>query len=97
MSYDIRGQPLSAAFNPYVSPWNISTLPVAKHRTNLPGGPFLNKKQFETNSIGLTIGPDRTIKKGYLKGWPASGNGNSWWINPALLNMKKRWGFYMFD
>ena len=26
MSYDIRGQPLSAAFDPYVSPWNISTL-----------------------------------------------------------------------
>ena len=99
MSYDIRGQPLSAAFNPYISPWNISTLPlsVARHPEMVTKNSYLDKDQFETNSIGLTLGPDRTIKKGYLKGWPASRNDPGWWVNPALLNTEKRWGFYRFD
>lgn len=101
MSYDIRGQPVSAAFNPYISPWNISTLPitVARHPTNLTtstSNSYLSPDQFKTNSIGLTLGPDKTIQKGYLKGWPASGNDPGWWINPALLNTSKRWSFYKF-
>ena len=95
MSYDIRGQPLSTAFNPYVSPWNISTLPVpvAQRPSTFP----MTQTQFETNSIGLTLPKDETIKRGYLKGWPAPGNVTSSWINPALLNTQKRWRFYRFE
>lgn len=98
MSYDLRGQPLSARFDPYTSPWNISTLPVgvARQPTNMQQ-PYLTQKQFQENSIGLTLEPEKTIQKGYLKGWPeAEINPVSSWINPALLNMHKRWGFYKF-
>ena len=95
MSYDIRGQPLSAPFI-NIGPWNQSTLPVSV--AQFPRNTFLTKQQFETNSIGLTENSSHTITKGYLKGWPASSPiPTSGWINPALLNNEKRWKFYQLN
>lgn len=96
MSYDIRGQPSSAPFDPYVSPWNISSIePTGMAQP--PTTPIMTKHQFETNSIGLTLPDEKIIEHGYLAGWPETGDIPTAWLNPALLNQDKRWGFYSFD
>jgi len=95
MSYDIRGQPLSAPFDAYISPWNVSTLPLGM--VTHPNTPIMTKHQFENNSIGLTLPESKTIEHGYLAGWPDVSDVPSSWINPVLLNTEKRWGFYMQD
>jgi hypothetical protein len=57
--------------------------------------PFMTQQQFETSSIGLTLPSEKTIETGYLAGWPEIEIPVTSWINPALLNQEKRWGFYM--
>jgi hypothetical protein len=99
MSYDLRGDPAPNPYNPFISPWNISTIPsidnrLVRSRSPLANTSFLTPREFMTHSRGLSIGPDKTIKKGYLKGWPAIGHEPAVWINPVLLNMNKRWGWY---
>lgn len=109
MSYDIRGQPpsplsppspssSSQPFNPHspISPWGISTLPSPASAT-FPRNTFLTETQFKNNSIGLIdVNSGELVTKGYLKGWPKIQENKGSWINPALLNTEKRWGFYAF-
>lgn len=96
MSYDIRGQPPSARFDPRItlatSPWGISSL--GSFRSSGSSNSYLNEKEFKSHSIGLTLPKNKTIEKGYLKGWPLSEETESSWVNPILLNNEKRWGFY---
>lgn len=47
---------------------------------------LLTKNQFERYSIGITLSPQGTIQKGYLKGWPKAQTEPSSWVNPILLD-----------
>jgi hypothetical protein len=46
---------------------------------------ILTPDQFKRYSIGVTLGPEGYVKKGYLKGWPISENSPASWINPDVL------------
>lgn len=103
MSYDIRGDPFPPTlFNPYVSPWNISTMQpsiygqrqLIRSRSPLANTSYLTPYEFKTYSTGLVIPPTKTIQKGYLQGWPEIEENPISWINPALLNTEDRWAFY---
>ncbi len=88
MSYDLRGDPVHNPIRPYV--WNNSSIAAREAHKSQIGLPF---EKFKKYSEGLTISNEKTVQKGYLKGWPAVDDTTSGWIDPTVLD-ESNWRDY---